>query len=85
MYLILFIISIRFLKHKKHYWIVKKPFYAETLKYVENLRAAGVPADVDVYPTDMHAFDMLRPQDAVSQEAIQNFERHFEQALRMKP
>ena len=24
---------------------------------------------------------ILRPQDAVSQEAIQNFERHFEQAL----
>ena len=28
---------------------------------------------------------ILRPQDAVSQEAIRNFERHFEQALRMKP
>ncbi len=62
-----------------------EPFYAETLQYVDNLRAAGVPAEVDVYPTDMHAFDMLRPQDAVSREAIQNFERHFEQALRMKP
>ena len=61
-----------------------EPFYAETLQYVENLRAAGVPADVDVYPTDMHAFDMLRPQDAMSQEAIQNFERHFEQALRIE-
>ena len=62
-----------------------EPFYAETLQYVKNLLAAGVPAEVDVYPTDMHAFDMLRPQDAVSQEAIQNFERHFEQALRTKP
>ena len=62
-----------------------EPFYAETLQYVENLRAAGVPAEVDVYPTDMHAFDMLHPQDAVSKEAIQNFERHFEQALRMEP
>ena len=62
-----------------------EPFYAETLQYVENLRAAGVPADVDVYPTDMHAFDMLCPQDAMSKEAIRNFEQHFEQALRMKP
>ena len=62
-----------------------EPFYAETLQYVKNLLAAGVPAEVDVYPTDMHAFDMLRPQDAVSREAIQNFERHFEQALQMKP
>ena len=62
-----------------------EPFLAETLQYVKNLLAAGVPAEVDVYPTDMHAFDMLRPQDAVSQEAIQNFERHFEKALRMEP
>lgn len=61
-----------------------EPFYAETLQYVESLRAASVPAEVDVYPTDMHAFDMLRPRDAVSREAIQNFEQHFEQALRMQ-
>ena len=38
-------------------------FYTETLRYVENIRAAGVPAEVDVFHTDMHAFDMLRPED----------------------
>ncbi len=51
---------------------------------MENLRDAGVPAEVDVYPADLHAFDMLRPRDAVSREAIRHFERHFEQALRKK-
>ena len=56
----------------------------ETLQFVENLRAAGVPAEVDVYPADLHAFDMLRPRDAVSRETIRNFERHFEQAVRKK-
>ncbi|MBR1457692.1 MAG: alpha/beta hydrolase fold domain-containing protein [Oscillospiraceae bacterium] len=57
-----------------------EPFYAETLAYVEALRKAGVEAAVDVYHTDMHAFDMLR-DDALSREAIERFERHFEKAL----
>lgn len=57
-----------------------EPFYAETLAYVEHLKAAGVEARVDVYPTDMHAFDMLR-EDALSREAIETFERQFESAL----
>ena len=57
-----------------------EPFYAETLQYVENLRAAGVEAEADVYHTDVHAFDMLR-DDGLSREAIETFERHFEYAL----
>ncbi|MBQ9198021.1 MAG: alpha/beta hydrolase [Clostridia bacterium] len=57
-----------------------EPFYAETLEYVENLKAAGVEAKVDVYHTDMHAFDMLR-EDDLSREAIGMFERRFEYAL----
>lgn len=58
-----------------------EPFYAETLRYVENLRQAGVPAEADVYPTDMHAFDMLRPKDELSRQAVRKFEERFEQAL----
>ena len=58
-----------------------EPFYAETLQYVEDLRRAGVPAEVDVYPTNLHAFDMLYPEDAVSRQAISAFERHFLKAL----
>lgn len=57
-----------------------EPFYCETLEYVRNLKSAGVEAEVDVYHTDVHAFDMLR-EDDVSMEAIEIFERHFEYAL----
>mgnify|MGYP002869382006 CR=1 FL=1 len=39
-----------------------EPFYAETLAYVENLKAAGVEVEADVYHTDMHAF---RPHHAL--------------------
>ncbi len=59
-----------------------EPFYAETLKYVEDLRRAGVPAEVDVYPTNVHAFDMLCPENDVSREAISAFERRFADAVR---
>lgn len=39
--------------------------------------AAGVPAQLDVYHCDMHAFDMMRPQDARSVEAAETFNRQF--------
>jgi len=57
-----------------------EPFYRETLNYVNSLQAAGVPAKVDVYPTDMHAFDMLRPDEPLSREAIGRFEEAFRYA-----
>ena len=57
-----------------------EPFYTETLDYVKNLQKAGVEAEVDIYHTNMHAFDMLS-DDNLSREAIGKFERHFEYAL----
>lgn len=57
-----------------------EPFYAETMTYVVNLRAAGIEAEVDVYHTDMHAFDILK-NDAQSREAAMRFEQHFEKIL----
>ncbi len=57
-----------------------EPFYCETLRYVENLKKAGVEAEADVYHTDMHAFDMLR-DDELSREAIDRFENRFAYAL----
>ena len=54
-----------------------EPFYAETLRYVDALRAAGVPAEADVYHTNVHAFDMLYPQQEISQTAIAAFERRL--------
>ncbi len=59
-----------------------EPFYRETLDYVSALRAAGVDAQVDVYPSDMHAFDMLRPDEELSKKAISRFNERFEKALK---
>ena len=59
-----------------------EPFYAETLQYVENLRKAGVPAEVDVYPTNMHAFDMLQSKKELSRKAAAAFLEHFEKAMK---
>lgn len=57
-----------------------EPFYAETVRYFDRLRAAGVPAELDIYHTDMHAFDMMRPRDAQSIAAAEAFERRFADA-----
>ena len=54
-----------------------EPFYAETVRYFEQLRAAGIPAELDVYHTDLHAFDMLEPSAALSGEAAGKFHAHF--------
>ena len=58
-----------------------EPFYSETLTFVQNLRNAGVEADVDIYHTDTHAFDMLNPQDEISRQAIMAFEAKAEKAI----
>ena len=54
-----------------------EPFYCETLTYIENLRKAGVEAEVDVYPNCFHAFDMLLPFKKVSKQAAAAFERQY--------
>ena len=58
-----------------------EPFYEETLAFIRKLKEAGIEAEVDVYPTDMHAFDMLDPDSEVSLRAIRTFEAAFERAL----
>ena len=59
----------------------KEPFYDETLTFIDNLKKAGVKASVDVYSTNMHAFDMLKPGLEISKQAIKKFEENFEYAL----
>ena len=54
-----------------------EPFYAETVLYIEQLKAAGVPASMDVYHSNMHAFDMMQPDDSLSQEAAGRFNAQF--------
>ena len=41
----------------------------------QSAKKAGVEASIDVYHTDIHAFDMLRPRLPESQEAIRKFEK----------
>ena len=52
----------------------------ETVRYFAQLRAAGIPAELDIYHTDLHAFDMMRPRDAQSVAAAEAFERQFADA-----
>ena len=58
-----------------------EPFYEETLTYINRLKKAGVEASVDIYHSDMHAFDMLKPGLQQSQEAIRKFEKVFAYAV----
>lgn len=55
----------------------REPFYCETLAYAENLRKAGVRAQAEVYPTSVHAFDMLMPWRRISKAAIAGFETAY--------
>lgn len=57
-----------------------EPFYCETCTFIENLRRAGVEAGMDVYPSDMHAFDMMRPDDPLSRTAAERFCTEFSYA-----
>ncbi len=55
-----------------------EPFYCETVTYVENLRKAGIPAEVDVFEGPLiHAFDILQPTLKQSRIAAQKFEQAY--------
>ena len=58
-----------------------EPFYAETCTYINNLKKAGIEAELDVYHSNMHAFDMMKPQLEISRQAALAFNRHFEYAM----
>ena len=59
-----------------------EPFYAETLKFVQNLQDAGVPATVDFYETDTHAFDMLYPRRPERAVAAKKLNEAFSYAIK---
>lgn len=54
-----------------------EPFFYETCQFIDNLKKAGVPAKVDIYPNCFHAFDMLLPFLPTSKKAIARFEEEF--------
>lgn len=55
----------------------REPFYSETISYIQALQNAGVAAEVDVYSTGFHAFDMLLPWRKISRRAIAEFEQQY--------
>lgn len=55
----------------------EEPFYCETMTYINNLKKAGIEANIDVYHTNIHAFDMLYPSLDISQQAIIKFEEAY--------
>lgn len=59
-----------------------EPFFSETITYIDNLKKAGVKAKVDVYHTNVHAFDMMRTDDELSKEAIKKFNDTFEYVIK---
>jgi len=61
-----------------------EPFYAETLQYVANLKAAGVEAEADVYPTNVHAFEMLCPEQETAKRASEKLLEQVGSALAQK-
>ena len=54
-----------------------EPFYAETVRYIRELKQCGIPAKLDVYHTDMHAFDMMKPDEPLSRKAAKRFNHVF--------
>jgi acetyl esterase/lipase len=46
-----------------------EPFRDETIEYINNLKAVGVPTAFELYKGAYHAFDLLVPKAAVSQAA----------------
>ena len=57
-----------------------EPFFEETRIYIENLKKNGIEESMDVYLTNMHAFDILKPSLDISKEAIKKFDEQFRYA-----
>lgn len=54
-----------------------EPFYCETINYIDRLKACGIPATVNVYHSNMHAFDMMNPDNPMSHKAAEKFNEQF--------
>lgn len=54
-----------------------EPFYDETVQYINQLKNAGVQADIDIYKGCFHAFDLMGADTRVGQQATGTWLRHF--------
>lgn len=59
-----------------------EPFRDETVAYVENLKAAGVPVAFELYRGAYHGFDVIAPKAAISRRATAFWIDWFAQATR---
>jgi len=55
-----------------------------TAAWTKSLKAAGVEAEADVYPTDVHAFDMLFPEQETAKRASEKLPEQAGFALARK-
>jgi acetyl esterase/lipase len=58
-----------------------EPFRDETIQYVQNLKAAGVPVDFTIFEGCYHGFDIINPKADVSKKAISFFINSFKYAV----
>ncbi|WEV45350.1 alpha/beta hydrolase [Streptococcaceae bacterium ESL0687] len=61
-----------------------EPFYDETSFYIENIKASGGEATLDVYEGCYHAFDMFAPDSTESKEAVKNLLAAYKKAVETK-
>lgn len=54
-----------------------EPFCDETKEYINNLKLAGVEAELDIYNGCFHAFEVLCPKATVSKKAKEVYLKHF--------
>lgn len=57
-----------------------EPFCDETQEYINNLKAAGVEAEIDVYPGCFHGFDIICPKSNIAQKAAEKYIEKFKYA-----
>ncbi|MDB5968630.1 MAG: esterase/lipase [Hydrocarboniphaga sp.] len=58
-----------------------EPFRDETVQYVHNLKAAGVPVAFEIYKGAYHGFDVVAPKAKISRNATAFFVHWFEFAV----
>lgn len=77
-----------FARYINLFWIVDSKLFLSNYKnkykseVVEvekswNMKAQGIHAAADVYHTDVHAFDMMKPELSISDTAAERFNRQF--------
>ena len=58
-----------------------EPFFDETLAYINNLKAAGVHADIKIFNGAFHAFDMFAPNSDSAKRATKAMLENYKYAV----